>query len=329
MLRQISAGQTSFRLNRPFRISRGTKTAADVVTVEITQGGVIGRGEGVPYARYDETLDSALQEIERARIAIEAGVDRRGLLDLMPAGAGRNAVDCALWDLEAKLAGKSVSELVGWPEPAPVATAMTVGIDTPANMAAAALVLHNVPLLKVKVDDDDPLAALRAVREVAPTPRLIVDPNESWSMQGLADRQAALAGLKVDLLEQPLPAGEDAELEGFAPLVPLAADESGHVWDDIPQIARRYQVINIKLDKTGGLTTAFEVSTAAQQAGLQLMVGCMVSSSLSIAPALVLAQRCAFIDLDGPTWLAADRPHGVKEVEGVMTPAAQGFWGSP
>ncbi|WP_338446538.1 N-acetyl-D-Glu racemase DgcA [Pelagerythrobacter marensis] len=328
MLRRISAVQSSFRLNRPFRISRGTRTAAEVITVEIAQGGVTGRGEGVPYARYDETLDSALHQIETARPAIEAGVDRRELLGLMPAGAARNAVDCALWDLEAKLAGRSVAEMAGWPEPAPVATAMTIGVDTPANMAAAARALRNVPLLKVKVDDHDPLAAIRAVREVAPAPRMIVDPNESWSMQGLADRQSALADLGVDLLEQPLAAGDDAELEGFAPLVPLAADESGHLRDDIPRIARRYQVINIKLDKTGGLTSALEVATAAQQAGLRLMVGCMVSSSLSIAPALVLAQRCAFVDLDGPTWLAADRPGGVTEIEGVMKPAEPGFWGA-
>lgn len=329
MLRRISAVKSSFRLNRPFRISRGTKTAADVIVVEISQGGITGRGEGVPYARYDETLDSALRQIDDARAAIEDGADRRELLDLMAAGAGRNAVDSALWDLEAKLGGKSVAAIAGWPEPAPTPTAMTLGIDTPANMAAAARVLRNVPLLKAKVDDEDPLAALRAVREVAPTPRMIVDPNESWSMASLADRQVALADLKVDLLEQPLPAGEDAELEGFEPMIPLAADESGHLWDDLPSIARRYQVINIKLDKTGGLTAALEVANAARQSGLQLMVGCMVSSSLSIAPALVLAQRCAFVDLDGPTWLAADRPGGIKVSEGTMKPAEPGFWGFP
>ncbi|NCN84814.1 MAG: dipeptide epimerase [Sphingomonadales bacterium] len=327
MLRHLSATHVPFRLKRPFRISRGTKTVADTIFVEVRDGENIGRGESVPYARYNETIESVLAQIQAVRADIEAGADRQRLIEIMSPGAARNAIDCALWDLEAKQTGVSVVDRIGWEKLKPVDTALTISLDTPENMAAAAQQLRDVPLLKVKVDASDPIAALRAVRKVAPNPRMIVDPNESWSIEQLGSWQRQLVDLRVDLLEQPLPAENDADLEGFESLIPLAADESGHVTDNLGQLALRYDYVNIKLDKTGGLTTALEMLEAAEREGLGLMMGCMVSSSLSIAPALIIAQRCTFVDLDGPTLLSEDRENGVVENGGTMAPPQPGFWG--
>lgn len=327
MLRQLSARHVPFRLNRPFRISRGVKTAADTVQVEIAAGEHVGRGESVPYARYGESIDSVLRQVEAVRDEIERGAGRDRLVEIMPPGAARNALDCALWDLEARVAGRSITETLGWGALKPVPTAMTISLDTPAAMARAAAAISRVPLLKVKVDAENPVDAVRAVREAAPGPRMIVDPNESWTIAQLADWQDALAELRVDLLEQPLPADRDEALEGFARRVPLAADESGHVTGDLAHLARRYDVVNIKLDKTGGLTTALAMMEAVRQVDIRLMIGCMVSSSLSIMPAMIVAQHCGFVDLDGPTWLAEDMPGGVSEAGGVMAPAERGFWG--
>lgn len=328
MLRTLAARSDAFPLATPFRISRGVKTVADVITLEITADGHTGRGEGVPYPRYGESISGALAAIEAVRSALEGGVGREELQQLMPAGAARNAVDCALWDLEAKRAGVSVAQQIGRPPVAATVTAITVGLDTPAAMAAAARKLAHVPLIKVKVDRNDPASQIRAVRDAAPRPRMIVDPNESWTMAEVEQLQPLLAGLAVDLLEQPLPADADASLDGFVPMVPIAADESLHIAADVDRLARRYQVANIKLDKTGGLTGALALAEAAEAAGLQLMIGSMISTSLSIAPALIIAQRCAFVDLDGPLWLAADRTGGVREQAGILTPPAAGFWGA-
>ena len=328
MLRTLAARRDAFPLATPFRISRGVKTVADVVTVEIAADGTVGRGEGVPYARYGETIDSALAEIEAVRGPIDDGATRDDLLRLMAAGAARNAVDCALWDLEAKLAGRAVTDRLGFAAIAPTATAMTVGLDTPANMAVAARVLATVPLIKIKVDRSDPETQIRAVRAEAPDPRIIVDPNESWTMDEVERLQPLLADLRIDLLEQPLPADDDAALEGFEPLVPIAADESAHVADDIAALRRKYQVINIKLDKTGGLTSALTLLDAARGAGLGVMTGSMISSSLSIAPALIIAAHSTFVDLDGPLWLSADRAGGVRGANGILSPPDAGFWGT-
>lgn len=327
MLRTLTARSDAFPLATPFRISRGVKTVADVITVEITADGHTGRGEGVPYPRYGESVSGALAAIEAARSALEDGVGREELQQLMPAGAARNAVDCALWDLEAKRADVSVEVLIGRPRVGATVTAITVGLDTPVAMAAAARKLAHVPLIKVKVDRNDPASQIRAVRDAAPRPRMIVDPNESWTMAEVEQLQPLLAGLAIDLLEQPLPADADASLDGFVPMVPIAADESLHIAADVERLARRYQVANIKLDKTGGLTGALALADAAEAAGLQLMIGSMISTSLSIAPALIIAQRCAFVDLDGPLWLADDRAGGVREQAGVLAPPAAGFWG--
>ena len=327
MLRTVIARGEHFALATPFRTSRGTKTMADVVTVEIGAGGYVGRGEGVPYPHYGESLPAALAAIDQVRPALEAGIGRDEVQAVMPAGAARNAVDCALWDLEAKCTGRSVVAMLGQAPIAPTVTAMTVGLDTPTVMAQAARHLAAVPLIKVKVDRGDPAAQIRAVRAAAPRPRMIVDPNESWTMAEVEGLQDLLLHLSVDLLEQPLPANDDAALEGFRPLVPIAADESLHVADDVARLAARYQVANIKLDKTGGLTAALALAGAAEAAGLQLMIGSMISTSLSIAPALVVAQRCRFVDLDGPLWLAHDRAGGVRGAGGVLSPPSPGFWG--
>jgi L-alanine-DL-glutamate epimerase-like enolase superfamily enzyme len=327
MSRTLRAQHDRFALTHPFRIARGSKTAADVVTVTISEGGAAGRGEAVPYGRYGETIESALAAIEEFRPLIEGGGSRHDLAFVLPAGAARNALDCALWDLEARLSGRSVAATIGHAPPPPVPTALTIVIDTPDAMAAAAAALAHVPVLKVKVDANDPAAQLRAVRAAAPHAELIVDPNESWD-RGLVERmQAVLLEVKAALLEQPVPAGEDAWLEGFQPPIPICADESVHVAADLDVVARRYQAVNVKLDKAGGLTAALELAHAARERGLGLMTGCMVSSSLSIAPALHIAALSDFVDLDGPAWLREDRPGGVTIAGGILRPPAAGFWG--
>ena len=329
MPRILDAQHDRFALTRPFRIARGVKTAADVVTVTIREGDKAGRGEGVPYPRYKESVESALAAISEIKPLIEGGAGRDALLKAMPAGAARNAVDCALWDLESRLSGQSVADMIGAPEPGRIASALTIVIDTPEAMARAAASVAQIPLIKVKVDANDPEAQLRAVRAAAPEPRLIVDPNESWDRALVEAMQPMLVELRADLLEQPVPAGEDEWLEGFTPAVPICADEALHVAADLPVIARRYQVVNVKLDKTGGLTEALAVAKAARERGLGLMTGCMVSSSLAIAPALHIARMSDFVDLDGPIWLREDREGGVRDEGGTLLPPAPGFWGMP
>lgn len=328
MPRLLHAEHNRFPLKAPFRIARGVKTAADVVTVTISEAGLVGRGEAVPYPRYDESVESALAAIESVRAFVEQGACRETMLTALPAGAARNAVDCALWDIEARLSGLNVAEMIEGAPLAPVATALTIGIDTPSAMAEAARALGEAPLLKVKVDAQNPEAQIRAVRAAAPGPALIVDPNESWDRSLVEAMQKVLVETRVALLEQPVPAGEDGWLEGFAPAVPICADESLHTSADLPTVARRYSHVNVKLDKAGGLTAALAVAKEARAMGLGLMTGCMVSSSLSIAPALHLAMLSDFVDLDGPFWLREDRPGGVREESGLIHPPAAGFWGT-
>lgn len=328
MPRTLSAQHDRFLLNRPFRISRGVKTQADVITVTVGRGGAMGRGEGVPYPRYGETVDSALAQIEAVRGAIEDGADRQALLTLVEPGAARNALDCALWDLEARLSGASVAAAIGAPAPGRLVSALTIGVDSPPAMALAARKIAGAPLIKVKVDASLPDAQIRAVRNAAPEARLIVDPNESWDAHLVEVMQSVLAELRVDLLEQPVPAGNDAWLEGFTPAVPICADEAIHTVAELDTVARRYQAVNVKLDKAGGLTAALELAEAARSRGLGLMTGCMISSSLSIAPALHVARMSDFVDLDGPVWLAEDRPGGVRDEGGWMLPPEPGFWGT-
>ena len=328
MHRSLTVAGEILPLHTPFRISRGVRTAAQVVTVAIAQDGVTGRGECVPYPRYGENAESTILAIEAMRGAIEQGLTRHELLALMPAGAARNAVDCALWDLELRLAESDLAAAFGLEKPLrPIVTAMTVSLDTPDLMAAAAAALADAPLLKVKVDRSDPAAALKAVRAAAPKPKMIVDPNESWTIGEIRDLQGLLTDLRVDLLEQPLPADADGDLAGFRSAIPIAADEAVHVAADLETLPDGYGVVNIKLDKTGGLTAALELAEAARARGLGVMTGCMICSSLSIAPAWAIAAASSFADLDGPLWLAEDRAGGVSAAHGVMAPPQPGFWG--
>lgn len=328
MPRTLRVQHDRFALIRPFRIARGVKTFADVITVTLAEEGMVGRGEGVPYPRYGESVETSLAAIEEVRGAIEEGAGRQALQSLLPAGAARNAVDCALWDLEARRAGVDVASLAGVPASGPLVSAITLGIDTPSAMAEVAARHAGAPLFKVKVDADDPAARIRAVRAAAPDAALIVDPNESWDQRLVEQMQPVLVETGIALIEQPVPAGEDEWLEGFVPAVPICADEAVHVVADLDRIARRYQAINVKLDKSGGLTGALELARAARERGLGLMTGCMICSSLSIAPAFQIAMLSDFVDLDGPLWLREDRAGGVSDEGGMLTPPAPGFWGS-
>lgn len=327
MHRTLAIRHDSFALSRPFRISRGIKTAAEVVTVTLREGTHAGCGEGVPYPRYGESLASVMAQMERVRGAIEEGADRTALDTLMPPGAARNALDCALWDLEAKRTGTSVAARLGTPELASVPTALTIGIDRPEAMASAATTIGPVPLLKIKVDARDPAAAIRAVRAAAPGAALIVDPNESWDEADVRAVMPALVEARVAVLEQPVPADADDWLAGFDSPVPICADEAIHTLAELPRVAARYDAVNVKLDKTGGLTAALALAAGARERGLMVMSGCMICSSLSIAPALHIARGADWSDLDGPLWLAADRQGGVRAAAGMLHPPERGFWG--
>jgi L-alanine-DL-glutamate epimerase-like enolase superfamily enzyme len=327
MLRELSVTHQSWPLAAPFRISRGVKTVAEVVVVEIKHGDACGRGEGVPYPRYGETVESVLNQIRGVAAAIEQGMPHEALQHALPPGAARNAIDCALWDLSASSSGLSVTDrLAQGPLPA-VTTALTVGLDSPAAMREAAHRLRAAPLIKVKVDANDPEAQLRAVRDGAPNARLIADPNESWSLDILRSLQPLLIQMRVELIEQPLPANDDEALEGFRSAVPVCADESCHVAADISRLASRYQAVNIKLDKTGGLTGALLLLQQADAAGLKIMCGCMVSTSLSIAPAFHIARHAQVVDLDGPLWLKQDHAGGVRLDAGKLLAPSDSLWG--
>jgi L-alanine-DL-glutamate epimerase-like enolase superfamily enzyme len=326
MLRQVRSRIERWPLATPFRISRGVKTVAEVVTVELLQGEARGIGESVPYARYGETPDSVLGQIGSVEAALADGADRGALQQLLPPGAARNALDCALWDLETKLFGRGVADRLGG-NLRPITTALTVSLDAPEKMEEAALGLAGAALVKVKVDANAPEACLRAVRRSVPDARLIVDPNEGWDMALLERMQPVLQEIETAFVEQPLPAADDHVLEGFEPLVPICADESCHTAADLDALARRYGMVNIKLDKTGGLTQALALMEAARGRGFEVMVGCMISTSLSIAPAMHVAALADYADLDGPLWLREDRTGGVRLQDGMLMPPAPGFWG--
>jgi L-alanine-DL-glutamate epimerase-like enolase superfamily enzyme len=320
---QITVTRETFRLAQAFTISRGARTEARVLTVRVSAGGATGWGECVPYARYGETPDSVAAQIA----ALPEGVSRAALTELLPAGAARNAVDCALWDLEAKQAGQRVWALSGLPAPGPEVTAYTLSLDAPEAMRAQAAAHAHRPLLKIKLGTPDDLPRLEAVRAGAPEARIIVDANEGWSAAAYADLAPHLARLGVALVEQPLPAGEDDALAGMDRPVPVCADESCHDRASLPELAGKYDVVNIKLDKTGGLTEALALREAARAAGYGIMVGCMVGSSLAMAPAVLVAQGAMVTDLDGPLLLAEDRtPALTFDAAGVHPPPAD-LWG--
>jgi L-alanine-DL-glutamate epimerase-like enolase superfamily enzyme len=310
-----------------FTIARGSKTEAVVVVATITENGVRGRGECVPYVRYGETIDGVVRALEGQRAAMAAGLTRDALQQSLPAGAARNALDCALWDLEAQTSGARVWDLAGWPSPDPVTTAFTLSLGTPERMAEAAVAARARPLLKVKLGGDGDAARVAAVRRAAPAARLIVDANESWTPATLDANLAACAAAGVELIEQPLPAGEDDVLRDCGSPIALCADESFHDRSSFAALAGRYQAINLKLDKTGGLTEALAVAAEAQARGLAIMVGCMVGTSLAMAPAFVLARCAQFVDLDGPLLLARDRAPGIRFEGSTMLPFGPDVWG--
>lgn len=307
-MRTVKVYQEAWPLHTPFVISRGTRSEAVVVVVEIEENGVKGVGECTPYPRYGESDASVLAQIATVISPLELGMTRSELQKALPAGAARNAVDSALWDLEARLSGHSLSHLTGVELPEMVTTAQTVGIAPPEQMAAAAALLweKGARLLKVKIDDRLITERMVAIRAAVPEAVLIVDANEAWSRDGLAARCQLLADLNVAMLEQPLRAGEDETLENFIHPLPICADESCHTRSSLPKLKGRYDMVNVKLDKTGGLTEALALTQAAREQGFDVMLGCMLCTSRAIAAALPLAAKVRFADLDGPTWLAVD-----------------------
>jgi len=310
-----------------FVIARGAKTEAVVVVATIEDKGFRGRGESVPYARYGETVESVLTQIASVRAQIEEGADRGRLQSLLPPGAARNALDCALWDLDAKRCGVAAYVLAGVMPPAPVTTAFTISAGSPAEMAEAAAKARERPLLKIKLAGEDDAARLAAVRAAAPGSTLIVDANEAWQQADLERYLEACAEVGVALVEQPLPAAKDAILAKIQHIVPICADESVHDRTGLEALRERYDAINVKLDKTGGLTEALALVNLAQSLGFELMIGCMVASSLAMAPALLLAGRARFVDLDGPLLLARDRPDGLTYKGSIVLPPTRELWG--
>ena len=326
---RLKAYAETWPLREVFTISRGSRTETPVVVCEIEQDGVRGWGEGQPNLRYDETQERALAEIEAVRAGLESGaLDRIGLQSAMKAGSARNAVDCAFWDFEAKKAGKRVWELAGLPQPQPVTTAYTLSVASPAEMAATAARNAHRPLIKMKLTGEGDLDRVRAVREVLPETPIIVDANEGWEIPMVERFATGLKKLQVQLVEQPLPQADDAALADVAHPVPFCADESCHTSGDIAHLTGRYDVINIKLDKTGGLTEALKLRQAAIDAGMDVMVGCMVATSLSMAPSVLVAQGAVIVDLDGPLLLAQDRDMGLTYDEsGQVHPPEAALWG--
>lgn len=315
-----------------FTISRGAKTEAVVIVAEVSRqdlndGAIVGRGECVPYARYGETPDGTLDAILGLRDAFRDGLDRQALQSRMPAGAARNALDCALWNLEARVAKKRIWDLLGQPEPRPLTTAYTISLGTPESMAEATAKASHRPLLKIKLGGDGDEARIAAVRKAATRSELIVDANEAWTDGNLERHLAACADAGVTMIEQPLPAGQDAALARIRRPVAVCADESVHDRASLEGLRERYDAINIKLDKTGGLTEALAMAEAARALGFDLMVGCMVATSLAMAPALMIAQGARVVDLDGPLLLAKDRDKGLRYDGSTVYPPEAGLWG--
>ncbi len=319
---RIEVRAERFALERPFTIARGTRTHAEVLTVTLVDGAHRGRGECVPYARYGETMASV-----EAQVRGFAGGTRAELAEALPPGAARNALDCALWDLEAKRAGARVWDLAGLPAPGTLVTAYTLSLDAPEAMRAQAAANAHRPLLKVKLGTEDDMPRLEAVRAGAPRARIVADANEGWSAAIYADLAPHLARLGVEMIEQPVPADRVHELDGMARPVPLCADESCHDRASLPALEGRFDIVNVKLDKTGGLTEALALRDAARATGFGVMTGCMVGSSLAMAPAVLAAQGSAVVDLDGPLLLAEDRDVPLRYDEDGVHPPDAALWG--
>jgi L-alanine-DL-glutamate epimerase-like enolase superfamily enzyme len=322
----IDAHEEIWPLKEPFRISRGSRTEAQVVVVTVSDGKHIGRGEGVPLTRYNQSIASVLAHIQS--IEGEKNLDRQSLQELLPAGAARNALDCALWDLEAKISAKRVWELADIPIVPEVETSFTISLDTPEKMSAAAKANAKLPILKLKLGGDGlDLSRVQTVRETTPAARLLVDANEAWSPSHYRGIVPALKESGIELIEQPFPAHADEVLETLDHPIPVCADESCHITADLPRLTNRYEVINVKLDKTGGLTEALRLCKRARESGFKLLIGCMVCTSLGIAPARLLASFANWIDLDGPLLLARDRDHPVRYDNGRIGISRRDLWG--
>ncbi|WP_049645571.1 N-acetyl-D-Glu racemase DgcA [Candidatus Rhodobacter oscarellae] len=320
---EISVNRDVFPLAQVFRISRGARTEAQVITARVSAGGASGWGECVPYARYGESLESVAAQIESL-----GAVDRASLAEALPPGAARNAVDCALWDLEAKRAGKRAWQLAGLPKPGPEITAYTLSLDDPAKMRAQAAEHAHRPLLKTKLGGgEEDVARIEAVRAGAPSARIIVDANEGWSADLYKTLAPVLVRLGVEMVEQPLPAGEDDALRELDRVLPVCADESCHDRASLPGLKGKYDMVNIKLDKTGGMTEALALREAALAEGFQVMMGCMVGSSLAMAPAVLVAQGAVVVDLDGPLLLAEDRDPPLRYDGAGVHPSEAALWG--
>ncbi len=323
MANTIKSYSESFALANAFTISRGTKTHAHVVRVEISDGAHTGQGECVPYARYGESVESVIGQID----ALPDDVTRETLQTLMPAGAARNAVDCAFWDLEAKQTGTPVWQLAGLDEPKELVTAYTLSLEDADVMRKNAKKNAYRPLLKLKLGTPNDIPRLEAVRDGAPKSTIMVDANEGWEIPTLLELQPALEKIDVALIEQPLPEADDNALLGTRINLPICADESCHTSDGLADLEGKYDVLNIKLDKAGGLTEALKMKKLAEEMGFTIFIGCMVGSSLGMAPATLLAQGASFVDLDGPLLLAEDRPHGLRYEGSTVYPPASKLWG--
>ena len=324
---QVNLVDESWLIEGSFTISRGSRTHANVVVVELQQGEYIGRGECVPYARYDESIESVIAQLEALKDKIAAGAARQEIQSLLPAGAARNALDCAYWDLACKKSGQRIWQQLEVPQPKPLMTAFTLSLDTPERMKEAAIKNAHRPLLKLKLAGEGDVERVAAVREGSPNARIIVDANEGWNEQQYLTMVPELVKLGVEMIEQPFPASDDAALAHLPRPITLCADESCHDSSSLKNIIGRYDMINIKLDKTGGLTEAIALKEEAEKAGLQIMVGCMVATSLAMAPAFIVAQNVQIVDLDGPLLLAEDRQSGIQFDESLMNVYQAALWG--
>ncbi len=325
-MREVTVRAEQWPLKEPFVISRLTQETGDVVVVEIAENGAVGRGEGERGELFNPAAPDTVEQALSVKEALEGGMGRKALLDALPAGPARSAIDCALWDLEAKLSGKSAWELAGLEPPERLPTVFTISLGTPEAMAAAARDAA-WPLLKLKLGGPGNLARVAAVREAVPEARLIVDANEGWPPEELADSVGPLAEMGVELLEQPLKHGDDALLAAFPHPLPIAADEGFRDHTSLPAVEGRYDYVNIKLDKAGGLTEALATAREARAKGLGIMVGCNVGTSLAMAPAMLVGSLASFVDLDGPWLLAEDREPGLTYEPAGILPAPQVLWG--
>ena len=324
---KMSVHIEEWELTQPFRISNFEWVNSRGIVVQLAEGGFIGRGEALGVFYLDETAESIFEQVHAVAGELRKGISREGLQDLLPAGGARNAIDCAMWDLECKKAGQTIWQLTGI-DPKPVTTVFTIGLeDTPEAMAAKAAAAADAPILKIKLSDDQPYERLAAIRSARPDAALVVDANQGWDFDLLKEVIPKCVGLDLGMIEQPLPRGGDEMLEGFDSPIILAGDESCLHTGELETAARRYDMINIKLDKTGGLTEALKLARAAKAKGCKLMVGNMTGTSLGMAPAFVVAQLCDFVDIDGPLLLKYDYPNGMNYNKGVVDVFKPGLWG--